>query len=33
LLARLEKALVTNKDAGIDDAINVVSTMIKNVKD
>jgi hypothetical protein len=33
LLARLEKALVTNKDAGIDDAINVVSTVIKNVKD
>src|SRR5262245_52046856 len=33
LLARLEKARVTNKDAGIDDAINFVSTTIKNVKE
>jgi hypothetical protein len=33
LLARLEKASVTNKDAGIDDAINFVSTAIKSVKD
>ena len=33
LLARLEKALVTNKDAGIDDAINFVSRTIKSVKD
>jgi hypothetical protein len=33
LLARLEKARVTNKDAGIDDAINFVSMAIRNVKD
>jgi hypothetical protein len=33
LLARLERARVTNKDASIDDAINFVSTAIKNVKD
>lgn len=32
LLARLEKSRVTNKDAGINDAINFVSTAIKNVK-
>jgi len=33
LLARLEKARVANKDVGIDDAINFVSTVVKNVKD
>jgi hypothetical protein len=33
LLTRLEKARVANKDAGIDDAINFVSTTIKSVKD
>jgi hypothetical protein len=33
LLTRLEKARVANKDAGIDEAINFVSTAIKNVKD
>lgn len=33
LLARLEKARSTNKDAGIDDAITAISTVIKNVKD
>ena len=33
LLARLEKARITNKDAGIDDAITAISTVIKNVKD
>jgi hypothetical protein len=33
LLTRLEKTRVTNKDAGIDEAINVVSTTIKSVKD
>jgi len=33
LLARLEKARVANKDAGIDDAITAVSAVIKNVKD
>lgn len=33
LLARLEKARIANKDAGIDDAITAISTVIKNVKD
>lgn len=33
LLARLEKARIANKDAGIDDAITAISTTIKNVKD
>lgn len=33
LLARLEKARTSNKDAGIDDAITAISTAIKNVKD
>ena len=33
LLARLDKARTTNKDAGIDDAITAISTVIKNVKD
>jgi hypothetical protein len=32
-LARLEKARIANKDAGIDDAITAISTVIKNVKD
>src|SRR5262245_13910511 len=32
LLARLEKARVANKDAGIDDAITFISTSIKGVK-
>jgi hypothetical protein len=32
-LARLDKARVANKDAGIDDAINFISTVVKNVKD
>jgi len=32
LLARLDKARTTNKDAGIDDAITAISTVIKNVK-
>lgn len=33
LLARLDKARTTNKDAGIDDAITAISTVIKNVKE
>ena len=33
LLARLEKARIANKDAGIDEVIVAISTTIKNVKD